>query len=170
MPVLPGVLHGPVPAGRAEDDQPEGDHSGHAKASPRLPHQLRGDAPADPHRQRTGHPGERQDRAAHHEEHPGRLQSVRAGQGGGDPDRESVLQAQVDVGEEGRDKEQLAAQPPEEDQRAPAEQEHAFPHRRHNVLLRLRADAPPAAHPGGGQVLCRIRDPGKEYSSSSCDL
>ena len=36
VPVLPGVLHGPVPTGRAQDHQPEGHHGGHAQAAPRL--------------------------------------------------------------------------------------------------------------------------------------
>jgi hypothetical protein len=32
----PGVLHGPVPAGRAENHLPENHHSGHEKAPCRL--------------------------------------------------------------------------------------------------------------------------------------
>ncbi len=90
VPVLSGVLYGSVPAGRTEDDQPQGDDGGHAEAAARLPHQLRGDAAAHPHRQRPGRAREREDRTAHHEERARRPQPLRPGQGRRLQDRERL--------------------------------------------------------------------------------
>lgn len=77
--LLSGVLYGFVPSGRAKDDFSEGDHRGHAKAAARLPHQFPGHPAAHFDRQRRRDPGEREDRATHHEEYPRRAQSVRTG-------------------------------------------------------------------------------------------
>lgn len=106
MSVLSGILHGSVPAGRAQNDQFEGHNGGHAETAARLPHQLRSDTSAHPDRQRPRDTGERQDRATHHEVGAGRVQSVCSGQGSGHPDRKPVLQAEADAGQEGREQEQ----------------------------------------------------------------
>lgn len=79
MSVLSRILHGPLPPGRAEDDQPEGDDSGHAETSSGLPHQLRSDATAHSHRQRPCSTRKREDRTTHNEKRTGRTQSVCAG-------------------------------------------------------------------------------------------
>jgi len=47
---LPGIFHGSISLGGAEDDFLEGDHCGHAKTTARLSHQLPGHAAAYPDR------------------------------------------------------------------------------------------------------------------------
>lgn len=56
-----------------------GNNSGYAKAPSRFPHQLRSDASAHPHRQRSCHTRERENRAAHHEISARWTQSFRTG-------------------------------------------------------------------------------------------
>lgn len=48
--LLPGVLHGPVLVGRAEDDLAEGDDRRYAQASSGFSHQFPGYSTADSHR------------------------------------------------------------------------------------------------------------------------
>lgn len=84
------------------------------------------------------------------------LSFLPTGQRSGHPDREPVLQAEADAGQEGRKQEQRPAGAPAENQRPPGGEGHPLPNRRHHVLLRLRADAPAAAHPRRGKVFRRL--------------
>ena len=81
------------------------------------------------------------------------------GQGSGDADRKPLQQAEAGPRQEGREQERDVAGPLAQDRRSPEEEGHAVPHRRHHVLLRLRAHAQAPAHPRSREVLRRFRHP-----------